>query len=407
MLGAAIDRYREVLADRQMRRVFVVATIARIPLFAIGVAMSLHVVQTLGRSWTDAGFVITATTLGFALCAPYRGRLVDRVGLRRTLIPTVVGTAVLYALLPFASFWPLVALAGLMGFFQPPIFSMTRQAIVAMAPLEQRQGALSLDAVLGEVSYMAGPMIGAWAATALPTRVALPALAAVLAASTLAFVILDPPTHTPESADHPHVPIREWLTPWVALLIVVSAASATVLTATDLTTVAAMREWGQTSHVGWVLALWGLGSLLGGLAYGALPRAVPIVWLLALLGVVTILPGFATSVPMLALLLVVTGVMCAPSIIAQSSELASSVPSRAFGEAQGWSSSAGMAGAAFGAPLVGLVIDNSHPGMGFIAAGGLGLVVAAAGALILTTRRRRRADGAPQELAVAGDGSPS
>ena len=58
--------------------------------------------------------------------------------------------------------------------------------------------------------------------------------------------------------------------------------------------VAALREMGHQSWIGWQLAVWGAGSAIGGLVYGAAHPAVPHArqfrWLVAALAVASTLP---------------------------------------------------------------------------------------------------------------------
>src|SRR4051812_45246265 len=57
-----------------------------LPIFAV----TLHVARTLGAGYATAGIVMAATTIGMTLGGPWRGRVVDRSGLRRALLPSIV-----------------------------------------------------------------------------------------------------------------------------------------------------------------------------------------------------------------------------------------------------------------------------------------------------------------------------
>ena len=56
--------YRQVLAVPGVRALLLVGVLARIPATAIGMTLTLHVATTLGRSWTQAGLVTAAFTIG-------------------------------------------------------------------------------------------------------------------------------------------------------------------------------------------------------------------------------------------------------------------------------------------------------------------------------------------------------
>jgi hypothetical protein len=79
--------YRRVLSAPALRQALVLGVLVRIPIFAGGVILTLHVVQTLGRSYGAAGLVSAAATVCIAVSGPWRGRLLDSRGLRRVVRP--------------------------------------------------------------------------------------------------------------------------------------------------------------------------------------------------------------------------------------------------------------------------------------------------------------------------------
>ena len=81
-----IGGYRDVLAVGDTRRVLILGFFVRVPMFAGMVLLTLHVVTSLGRSYGQAGLVTAASTVAVAVSGPWRGRLLDRVGLRLSLI---------------------------------------------------------------------------------------------------------------------------------------------------------------------------------------------------------------------------------------------------------------------------------------------------------------------------------
>jgi MFS family permease len=96
--------YRRVLALPGVRSLMVLALLARIPITAIGVTMTLHVAQDLHRGWGAAGLVGAALTVGTAIGGPLNGRFVDRRGLRPMLVVTTVAEALFWVLAPFLAF---------------------------------------------------------------------------------------------------------------------------------------------------------------------------------------------------------------------------------------------------------------------------------------------------------------
>ncbi|HEX2771027.1 MAG TPA: MFS transporter, partial [Micromonosporaceae bacterium] len=130
--------YREALALPGIRSLLFVAILARVPVMAAGVTLTLHVVLELGRGYAAAGLVGTALTVGAAVGAPWLGRLVDRHGLRPVLAVSTVAEAVFWAAAPVLPYPALLGAAFFGGLLQLPVFSVVRQSIAAITPMHQR-----------------------------------------------------------------------------------------------------------------------------------------------------------------------------------------------------------------------------------------------------------------------------
>jgi MFS family permease len=393
-----------VLSVPALRQALVLGVLVRIPIFAGGVLLTLHVVQSLGRSYGAAGLVSGAATVCIAVSGPWRGRLLDSRGLRRVVLPSLVVTAICWSIAPFVAYLPLLLLAGLAGLFIVPTFSIIRQAVIAAVPERDRRTALSLDSVAIELSFMVGPLAGVWAATIWPTAWVLCGIEMLGVVAGLGLWLANPVMHVdPSDGDEGDdgddgvdgdraatLPRSAWFrTPFLAACAA-AAASTIVLSGSDIAIVAALRGFGEISLIGPVLAIWGLGSVIGGLVYGALHRSIPAFLLLGGLSLATIPIAVAPSVWPLAALVFVAGLLCAPTITATVDQVTRVVPDAARGEAIGWHGSAMTAGSALGAPLAGLAIDQWGWGGGFVAVGVLGLLVTVLGLTVTRVRRLRR-----------------
>jgi predicted MFS family arabinose efflux permease len=330
--------------------------------------------------------------VALAVSGPWRGRRLDQVGLRRAVAPSLVVLAACWSVAPFLGYWPLLGLAALAGLFVVPSFSIVRQAMIHGVPEEQRTTALSIDAVVIEISFMIGPAIGVLLATYWSTAWALFACEFASIAGGVLVWLANPPLRSDEAATDAMAQPRKrgaagygWVSPAFVAVLAASGAATIVLTGTDVGVVAALRDMGHQSWIGWQLAVWGLGSAIGGIVYGALHRTIPAAVLLALLAATTLPVALATEPILLAVLLFVTGFFCAPTLTATVDALSRVVPERVRGEALGWHGSALTAGSAIGAPLAGVAVDGwGWPG-GFVACGLVGL--AAAGGLLALTGR--------------------
>jgi MFS family permease len=389
--------YRRVLSVPALRQALVLGVLVRIPIFAGGVILTLHVVQTLHRSYGAAGFVSAAATVCIAISGPWRGRLLDSRGLRRVVMPSLVVTAVCWSIAPFVGYIPLLLLAALGGLFIIPIFSVIRLAVIAAVPESDRRTALSLDAVAVELSFMVGPLVGVWAATIWPTAWVLFSIEMLGVVAGAGLWLVNPvmradrDTGEDGAADAAVGPPRSaWFRARFLAVCGAAAATTIVLSGCDIAIVAALRQFHQISLIGPVLAIWGLGSVIGGLAYGMLRRSIPAFLLLGGLSLATFPIALAPSVWPFAVLTFVAGLLCAPTVTATVDQVSRVVPEAAMGAAMGWHGSFMTAGSALGAPVAGLAIDQWGWRGGFVSVSVVGLVVALAGAGATITRRRSR-----------------
>lgn len=393
-----LDPYRRVLSVPALRQALVLGVLVRIPIFAGGVLLTLHVVQTLGRSYGAAGLVTAAATLCIAVSGPWRGRLLDSKGLRRVVLPSLVVTAFCWSIAPFVGYVPLLVLAALAGLFVVPTFSIIRQAVIAAVPESDRRTALALDSVSVELSFMIGPLIGVWAATIWPTAWVLFSIEMLGVVAGIGLWLANPVMRVERAggddlAGGPaeKLPRSAWFRPRFLAVCGAAAATTIVLSGSDIAIVAALREFGQISLIGPVLAIWGLGSVIGGLVYGMLHRSIPAFLLLGGLSLSTLPIALAPSVWPFAVLAFLSGLLCAPTITATVDQVSRVVPEAARGEAMGWHGSFMTAGSALGAPVAGLAIDQWGWRGGFVSVSLIGVAVAVAGAGATVTRRRSRA----------------
>jgi len=420
-----VGQYRHVLAIRDTRNALALGLLIRIPMFAGTVLLTLHVVTALGRSYGAAGLVTAAATVAIAISGPWRGRLLDRLGLRRTVAPSLLIQLVCWSIAPWVGYAPLMALAALAGLFVVPTFSILRQVIIRSVPEHQRRTALSLDSAATELSFMAGPALGVWLATTWNTGWALftVEMAAVLAGCVLwvanpaikgAPAVPDPSRDAldgTEAAQPEPVPgaWRGFITVRVAAVYLAAACTTLVLSGTDVSIVAALRSFEATPSIGWILALWGAGSLVGGLVYGAWHRSFSVFWLLGGLAATTAPAAMAVGVPSFAVLITLSGFLCAPTITATVEQLSRVVPERFRGEMMGWHGSAMTAGSAVGAPLAGFAIDHGGWRWGFLVVSAVGVLVAGAGMLAGARDRAsapQEAPSAPRQVPSGADSEP-
>lgn len=399
--------YREALALPGLRSLLLVAVLARVPLTATGVTLTFYVVQDLGRGYGAAGLVGAAITVGAAIGNPLLGRLVDRRGLRPVLVLTVVAEAIFWSTAPTLSYALLLPAAFLAGLLALPIFSVIRQSIAALVPLEKRRPAYALDSMSVELSFMIGPALATVGVTTISARLTLYLVGAGIVVSGAVLWLLNPPVRSASEATagpQPRLARRQWLTSRMVAVFAVSAAATLVLGGSDVAIIAVLRENGDAAFTGAVLSVWAVASLVGGFAYGAARRSFTPVALLGALSLCTIPVGLGGSHWwLLGLALIPAGMVCAPTIAATSDAVSRLAPASVRGEAMGLHGSAVTLGMAVGAPLAGAVIDASAPLWGFAVIGAVGALVALV--VLPIELRHRRADASARTAAGTDEGT--
>ncbi len=398
-----LEPYRRVLARPGVRSLVLTTLLARVPVTAAGIVLTLHVVLGtgqggLGLGFTQSGAVAALSALGAAVGAPLVGRTIDRSGLLLVLALTTTCEAAFWASAPFLPYGWLLPGAVLSGFLALPVFTVSRQALAALLPDEDRQAGFSVDSMSVEVSFAVGPAVGVVVITQFGSTVALVAIAIAVGTAGLALAVLDPPVHGQEGVAPtkgqrpprvPRPPGRSWLGLRVAVVLLAAMGATLTLAGTDVAITATMRGFDEVALIGVVFAVWCLGSLVGGFVYGMMHRRIDPLVLLVFLAGLTVPVALAPSWWSLALVLIPSALFCAPLISATADQLVRLTPASVRGAVMGSHSSALTVGNALGAPLAGVVVDRSAPAYGFVGVGVAGLTLAVL-ALAAQSRRRRR-----------------
>lgn len=371
--------YADLWADRPVRMLFAAAFFARIPALAAPLVLTLYVVDELNGSYAQAGIVAAVTTVGSAVGSPWRGRLIDRLGLRRAILPSMVMIGILYPVAAYSTYYWLVPLSFFMGLFLIPIFSIVRLALSVMVEPDQHRTAFATDGIMAEASFIIGPAAGAFLVTQFNAATALVAIGLCEILAGVLFFRLNPPTRSTRAADAP-APADALRTGWMSVplmfIFLISAGTMSALMATDLSIIAELREIDAIGAVGLVYLGWGLSSLLGGLLYGALRTSIRPSYLLLVLGLTTIPVGIASNVWTLAIFVIPTGFLCAPTMTAAAEWVARLVPEEKRGEAMGWQGTAFTFGGAASSPVIGLSIDGLGAWGGFLVGGIIATAIA-------------------------------
>lgn len=385
MAAVPLQPYAHVLRRPGVVGSVALMFLARLPMTAMGITMTLHVVSTLERGYGAAGLAGAITTGGTAVGAPLVGRTIDRFGLRPVIAMCSGASAMYWLIAPHLPYHVLLVCALPAGLLTLPASSVARQILAALVTPEQRRTAFSLDSMSLELTFMIGPAIGVAIATQVSSTAALSAIGCTFAVAGATLWLTNPPVRNSDevSAGERRPPMRSWLGRRLFAMYLAAFGALFVLIGAEVSALAALRSTGDVSWTGLVIAVMCAASLIGGLVHGAVHRSLPPTVLVLLLGFLTVPVAIAFH-PwwLLALLLIPSNLVCAPSLAAATEATSRLAPARVRGEAMGLQATATQLGLAAGQPIIGFVLDHSGPAWGFVVAGLVGAGIAGAAMLL-------------------------
>lgn len=380
--------YRELFQASGTKGFALAGLLARLPLPMTGIGIITMLSQLTG-SYGLAGAVAATFVLTYALMSPQISRLVDRLGQRRVL-PAAAGLSVLGILLLLTcSYWRLAewtlfvgaALAG----FMPSMSAMVRARWTTIyRGKSQLQTAYSLETVLDEVTFIAGPPISVGLSVGVLPQAGPLAAAVLLVIGVFALAIqvgTEPPVEAGDVVGQGSNSVFRLAD--VRLLTLLMVAMGVIVGTVDIVSVAFAEQMGMPAAASVVLSCYAIGSCAAGLIFGALKLDTPLHKLLLLGGLATA----ATTLPLLlagnivglAGAVLVAGLFFAPTMIVAMSLVERIVPESKLTEGMTWLLAGLNVGVAGGAAASGQVVDAWGAKAGFnvaLVAGAAVLLVA-------------------------------
>ncbi|PDP86528.1 MFS transporter [Glycomyces fuscus] len=327
-------------------------------------------------SYTLAGLVAGAFTLGMALVGPLRGRMADRGGTDRLVLVCgmVFSVGLLgLVLLPAQLWWLSLPLALGTGLFGTPANQIVRALWPRLTHGPERQAIYAAEATAQELLFVFSPILTAGVVAFAGARWALVLLSVVALLGSVGFALglrragVTGPAPTDEGAagEASGGSRRSLLrSPALVALFLMCLLMVSGIMGVDLVIVAWANELGAPQYVMVLASVWALGSLVGGAIAGGLrgrPRLVRRCFGSAL-GVAVLVPFVppVTELPtplLVAPLLFLSGMALAPTLAAVMGRLGDLAPARRRAEAFGWMSTALGVGGAVAGPLSGGLID--------------------------------------------------
>ena len=384
-----LRRYVEVLRMPGVARVALFATIGRFP-FAIVPLSIVLLMREEGYHYGQIGAAVGAEGIAIALTAGFVGRLVDRVGRRRVILATgavcaVALSAWAVAILSHASLGLVVALAAIQGATIPPISASMRSLWPRLVPERALEAAYAFDAIQLELVFVVGPLIAAGFATALTPAVGVFMCAGLYATAATGFATA-PAARA--GAEEPAERSRAGAlrSPGIRTLALASLVTAVSFGALEVALTAFAEEEGSRGAVGPLVTVWAMGSVVGGVWYGARSWQAPaerrFLVLMALLAAGSAPLPFAPSIAVMAILLLFTGFALAPLATTEYALVGRLAPPGTLTEAYSWQIVANVLGAGAGSLIAGVLAEEASVEWALataVIACTLGLVVALAG----------------------------
>jgi len=378
--------YRRVIHRPYVLRLLLGSFVGRIPVAMAAIAIPLAL-RDAGADYAFIGSVAGAYALSSAIGSPLIGRVVDRIGQPRVLVPTGLLSAIGFLLIAVApeQRWSVLLGAVVAGAAMPPLEPCLRVLWPDLVRREELESAYAMDSAAQELIFIVGPLAVTASAALVAPIAALWVQIALTLGGVAVFVAADPPRRwRPE-----HDARRHWLGPLrhpgLAILLVAPAGVGYAIGTLNLLVIGYAERTPVPGGAPVLLALNATGALLGALAYGAFRWSMEprrrILLLACGLAVSYSLLAIVPGLPLMVVLVVLTGVCLAPMLTVAFGLIGQLAPRGTTTEAFAWLVTLFTAGTSVGAAAVGPILDagdlhlaGANAGLG--AAGCLLLVVA-------------------------------
>ena len=174
LAGGWISNYRFVFTSPTLGVIFVISLLTQFAIMSIQPVLSLFVERlwpTTKNLATVAGAVFAVTGLASLLSAPYWGRKADRLGYRRALSITLLGTGITFIPQALVSrVYQLIFLRFFHGLFSGGILPALNTLTTLNVPEERRGGVLGVARSGFMLGSVLGPICGGYLSASLSIR---------------------------------------------------------------------------------------------------------------------------------------------------------------------------------------------------------------------------------------------
>ncbi|MCC3769955.1 MFS transporter [Streptomyces sp. UNOC14_S4] len=411
--------YGQLLRTRGAWTFLLPGFLARQPFAMLTIGILLLVEHTTG-SYGTAGAVSATAGVSMALFAPQSGKLADRFGQAKVLLPGVVVHAAAISLLitlalTDAPLWVLFVAAVPAGASTPQIGPMVRARWAAKLGGTSRtesgggsplmSTAAAFESVTDEFTFVIGPVLATALCTGVHPAAGLVTEAALTLVGGLLFASQRRTQPEPSRMAAGHEKGGSALSvPGVRVLVVAFLGIGSVFGGMQVSMTAFTKELGEPGMNGLMYGTFAAGNMIAGLICGAVAWKVSpqrrLLVAYPLLVLATTPLWAAHAMPLLGGLGLLVGLCIAPALITGYTLVESLVPPTARTEAFTWLTGAVGLGQAAGASIGGRVIDSHTASSGFL----IPLVGTAVAAVVLLTLRKALTPKGESLIAARGVG---
>lgn len=377
-----LSTYGEILRLNRAWRFSLAGAILRLPSSIMPISVVLSVQAAYG-SYALAGAVSAVNIIALAVMAPILARLVDRYGQLKIMGPALTISAIATAVMFFATLyvapaWIVFVSAGIAGgTWGSPGALVRARWIRSTNTVAQLNSAFALEAAVDEFVFIVGPVIATVLGTVLHPTTGVGVSVIFLTIGGTLFLAQrssEPePVNRVVQTDENGQPIRQkslLFLPAMIVLMLTYAGMGAQFGANDISVVAFTKELGVPALSGVLLAMFSVGSFISALIYGARTWRRSL-WSLFAIGVVALAIGMsayllAHSVLTLGIIMLVSGIACAPTMTNVNMMVTKTVPRHRQTEGLAWMSTAINLGVSVGSSASGPAVDRFGSGGGYV-----------------------------------------
>jgi len=338
-------------------RVVASQLVARFPFGMISIGFLIFVVKHTG-SYAAAGAVLGALSIGSALSGAFTARLLGNWGVRRVIMGTAIICSVSITAMAFIPMGvpALIVLGLIAGAAYPPIQSAVRTLYPRLVPESELGPLYSIDASAQELIWIVGPVLVTFVSIQISDVLGVMLSVLFFMGGGILFIT----TKQIRELEIPRNESRYGAVLRRPIVLVNSLVSITFIAAFSSAEAGVVAIFGDgNSQSGWVLGIWALGSLVGGLVMGHTPIAP---WSLSRRMIIVVAGLSAALIShdfwWLCVTLFISGFGVAPILALLYSTVSATVAFSETPEAFGWIGTGQLIGAALGAAVAGVAIDN-------------------------------------------------